>query len=60
MEKKFIDRKKDAETKIHSILKEFKEDTGVFISYVDFSEKKKAGFNNKDEDYETKIMIKND
>ncbi len=57
---KFVDYKKDAETKIHSILTEFKKNTGAFISYVDFSEKKKAGFNNKDEDYETKIMIKND
>lgn len=59
MEKKFIDRKKEAENQIHDILKSFKEDTGVNINYVDFSETNETGFDIK-KDFTTKIIIKND
>ena len=61
MEKKFIDRKEEAENQIHDILESFKKDTGVSINYVDFSEKNTTGFDNKvDNTFKTKIIIKND
>lgn len=57
--KKFIEQKKEAEEQIHHILTDFKNNTGVEINYVDFSVKKKTGFNSAEE-YETKIKILND
>ena len=57
--KKFIDKKKEAETKIHKILNNFREETGVNIHYVDFSKKEYVGFSS-DEDFDTKIMLKNE
>ena len=61
MEEKFIDKKKEAEKNINNILKSFEKDTGVSISYVDFSEKTTTGFDtNPEKKSETKIIIKND
>lgn len=60
MEEKFIDKKKEAESKINNILESFKKDTGVSIHYVNFKTESYTGFNHTKEKCKTNIIIKND
>jgi 3-oxoacyl-(acyl-carrier-protein) synthase len=57
--KKISEYKKELENEINDKLKEFVEDTGLSINYVDFSSSHETGFKHN-ETYNTKIILKND
>jgi hypothetical protein len=60
MSRKPSEYKQDLEKEINTKLKEFVENTGLSVSYVDFTRDKQTGFVDNKESYNTKIILKNE
>jgi len=57
---KFTDKKLNVEKKITNLVKEFVDETGVNINYINVTDDKSAGFTSSDTAIKTKIILKND
>lgn len=60
MDKKPSEYKKEVESEINKKLKEFVDNTGLSINYVDFNKEGQTGFIGDKDTYKTKIILKND